>query len=197
MVLRPNKLFQFWQEFRQRKVLPFLIGYIAACFAILEFLTNNSERYSIPETTIDLIYILAAIGLPIVIVLPWFINRKRPDAVDELIPELKSAAMDEKKVLHNLPLRLTTFIGRQMEMETVRELIGEHRIVSLTGPGGCGKTRLACEVASQLVPDFKDGVWFIDLAPIASGDSAGCGTSGQSHEAYECSNDSGTVLRPV
>jgi len=170
MPTNPNKLSKFWQEFRQRKVLPFLIGYIAACFAIIEFLINTSGRYSIPDATLDLIYILAAIGLPIVIVLPWFINRKKPDANDELIPEFKSAALDEKKVLHNLPVRLTTFIGRQMEMETVRELIGEHRIVSLTGPGGCGKTRLACEVATQLVSDFKDGVWFIDLAPITSGD---------------------------
>ena len=89
-----NKISQFWQEFRRRKVLPFLIGYIAACFAIIEFLSNASERYSIPDTTIDLLYILAAVGLPIVIVLPWFINRKKPEAISDDLganePNLKS-----------------------------------------------------------------------------------------------------------
>ena len=95
MSANPNKLSKFWQEFRRRKVLPFLIGYIAACFAIIEFLTNTSERYSIPDTTVDLIYILAAIGLPIVIVLPWFINRKNPEAInDELDAKEPSSKSD-------------------------------------------------------------------------------------------------------
>jgi TolB-like protein len=78
MTSNSNKIIQFWQEFRRRKVLPFLIGYVAACFAIIEFFLNTSERYLIPESTLDLIYILAAIGLPIVIILPWFINRSNP-----------------------------------------------------------------------------------------------------------------------
>ena len=101
----PNKLSQFWQEFRRRKVLPFLIGYIAACFAIIEFFKNTSERYTIPDTILDLIYILAAIGLPIVIVLPWFLYRKKPEAIsDELDakePESRSdkPATPEKSII--------------------------------------------------------------------------------------------------
>ena len=71
---------------------------------------------------------------------------------------------------HNLPLQLTNFIGREKEMQVIRELIRKHRIVSLTGSGGCGKTRLACELAAHLVQDYKDGVWFVDLAPITSGE---------------------------
>ncbi len=55
-------------------------------------------------------------------------------------------------------------------MEVIKELLSEHRLVTLTGAGGCGKTRLACEVAAQLVPDFEDGVWFVDLAPISNED---------------------------
>ena len=100
MPTNPNKLSKFWQEFRQRKVLPFLIGYIAACFAIIEFLTNTSERYSIPDTTVDLIYILAAVGLPIVIVLPWFIYRKSKNTkVDDLIIELKPPAQEKSIIV--------------------------------------------------------------------------------------------------
>ena len=71
---------------------------------------------------------------------------------------------------HNLPAQLTTFIGREKEMQTVKDLISEHRLVTLTGAGGCGKTRLAIEVAAQLVPAFEDGVWFVDLAPISNED---------------------------
>ena len=95
----PNKLSQFWQEFRRRKVLPFLIGYIAACFAIIEFLTNTSERYSIPDTTVDLIYILAAIGLPIVIVLPWFINRKKSEAITDDLGAIQPNARLDKSII--------------------------------------------------------------------------------------------------
>jgi len=80
-----NKISQFWQELKRRKVIYFLIGYVAACFAIIEFIKNFSESYSIPDITLDLVYILSAVGLPIVIVLPWFIYRKKPEAIsDEL-----------------------------------------------------------------------------------------------------------------
>ncbi len=78
-----NRQTRFWHELKRRKVLPFLIAYVAACFAIIEFFANTAERYSIPDKTIDLIYILAAIGLPVVIVLPWFINRKKPETPSE------------------------------------------------------------------------------------------------------------------
>jgi len=64
-----------------------------------------------------------------------------------------------------LPVQLSTFVGRTSERETVAELIGSARLVTLTGPGGCGKTRLAVEVASQSVADVE-AVQFADLAPI-------------------------------
>ena len=95
----PNKLSQFWQEIRQRRVLPFLIGYMAACFAIIEFSSNASERYSIPDATLDLIYILAAIGLPIVIVLPWFINRKKSEAISDDLGAVQSNAKSDKSII--------------------------------------------------------------------------------------------------
>jgi len=68
--------------------------------------------------------------------------------------------------LHNFPTQTTSFIGRKKEIRTLISLIGEHRIVTLTGTGGCGKTRLACEVARHLAKDFCDGVWFVDLSHI-------------------------------
>jgi predicted ATPase/class 3 adenylate cyclase/pimeloyl-ACP methyl ester carboxylesterase/tRNA A-37 threonylcarbamoyl transferase component Bud32 len=70
----------------------------------------------------------------------------------------------------NLPVRLTSFIGRAQEMQEVRDLLESSRMVTVTGAGGCGKTRLAYEVASRALPEFADGVWVAELAPVASGD---------------------------
>jgi predicted ATPase/class 3 adenylate cyclase len=66
----------------------------------------------------------------------------------------------------NLPNQLTSFIGRERELVRVKELVGEHRLVTLTGPGGTGKTRLALEVAGELLSGFSDGAFFVDLTPI-------------------------------
>jgi predicted ATPase/DNA-binding SARP family transcriptional activator len=68
---------------------------------------------------------------------------------------------------HNLPLRLTSFVGRERELAEVWRLLDRSRLVTLTGPGGCGKTRLAIEAASGRLRSFPDGVWLVDLAPLA------------------------------
>ncbi|HUX95773.1 MAG TPA: AAA family ATPase [Bacteroidales bacterium] len=68
---------------------------------------------------------------------------------------------------HNLPIFTTSFIGREKEMKEVRDLFQNSRFVTLTGAGGCGKTRLAKEIALSLVEEYRDGVWFTDLAPVA------------------------------
>jgi predicted ATPase/class 3 adenylate cyclase/DNA-binding CsgD family transcriptional regulator len=69
-------------------------------------------------------------------------------------------------VSHNLPAQLTSFVGRQAEMGELRQLVSANRLVTLTGAGGAGKTRLSVEVASLLSSEFSDGIWYIDLAPI-------------------------------
>src|SRR5438874_6099414 len=68
---------------------------------------------------------------------------------------------------HNLPYQLTTFIGREQEIAQLEELVTAHRLVTLTGAGGAGKTRLAIEVASRLVDAFADGVWLAELAVLS------------------------------
>jgi non-specific serine/threonine protein kinase len=66
----------------------------------------------------------------------------------------------------NLPLLLTSFVGREPEQATVAHLLGEARLVTLTGAGGCGKTRLALEVARSLLPEYGEGVWLVELAAL-------------------------------
>ena len=67
---------------------------------------------------------------------------------------------------HNLPTQLTSFIGREQEMDELKKLITEQRMITLTGSGGAGKTRLALQVAADLLSLFSGGVWFVELAPL-------------------------------
>jgi predicted ATPase/class 3 adenylate cyclase len=71
---------------------------------------------------------------------------------------------------HNLPTQLTSFVGREKEMDQVARAVQDHRLVTFTGPGGAGKTRLSLQVAADLVEQFADGVWFVELAPISDPD---------------------------
>ncbi|MDT5034429.1 MAG: hypothetical protein QOC94_4600, partial [Actinoplanes sp.] len=65
---------------------------------------------------------------------------------------------------HNLPAALTSFVGRQAEIAELTELVGRHRLVTVTGAGGAGKTRIALAVAGELLVAYPDGVWLIDAA---------------------------------
>lgn len=76
-------------------------------------------------------------------------------------------------VPNNLPTQLTTFIGRTAELADIARLVGGHRLVTLTGSGGCGKTRLAVQAAAELSVLFPDGVWFVDLAPVTGVEGLG------------------------
>jgi predicted ATPase/class 3 adenylate cyclase/DNA-binding CsgD family transcriptional regulator len=69
-------------------------------------------------------------------------------------------------VLQHLPAQLTSFVGREAQMADVQDLLDRDRLVTLTGAGGMGKTRLAIRVATQMAAEFADGVWYVDLAPI-------------------------------
>ena len=89
-----------------------------------------------------------------------------PDLRNEF-PPLRTA---KAVVSHNLPAQLTSFVGRQAEIGDLREALAGNRLVTLTGAGGAGKTRLAVQVAADLAGDFGDGVWYVDLAPITDPD---------------------------
>jgi predicted ATPase/class 3 adenylate cyclase len=85
-----------------------------------------------------------------------------PDVRNDF-PPLRTS---QRVVTQHLPAHLTSFIGRETQLADVRGLIGKDRLVTLTGAGGIGKTRLAVEVATQIAAEFGDGVWYVDLAPI-------------------------------
>jgi predicted ATPase/DNA-binding NarL/FixJ family response regulator len=89
-----------------------------------------------------------------------------PDLVNEFPPLRVSKAV----VSQRLPVQFTSFVGRDKELTQVRELLADSRLVTLTGAGGVGKTRLAVQVAAQLTCEFSEGVWYLDLAPITDPD---------------------------
>jgi predicted ATPase/class 3 adenylate cyclase len=68
---------------------------------------------------------------------------------------------------NNLPRQLSAFVGREREMARVRDLVETSRLVTLTGAGGCGKTRLALQVAADLADAYRDGAWLVELAPLS------------------------------
>jgi predicted ATPase/DNA-binding CsgD family transcriptional regulator len=84
---------------------------------------------------------------------------------------IKSAQSPSTPQLHNLPVSMTPFIGRRAQVEQVKRMVSElnYRLVTLTGAGGVGKTRLALRVAESVVGTFKHGVWLVELASLNNG----------------------------
>jgi predicted ATPase/class 3 adenylate cyclase len=96
----------------------------------------------------------------------------RPEYVYQLVaPQLTSefpALRSLESLPNNLPLQMTSFVGREREVAEIAELLATHRLVTLVGSGGIGKTRTSLQVAANLVDGSGNGVWFVELAPLAS-----------------------------
>jgi predicted ATPase/DNA-binding SARP family transcriptional activator len=86
----------------------------------------------------------------------------------DLEPSEQTRALSIKQTSKlNIPVPLTSFIGREDELKEVADLLSKSRLVTLTGSGGVGKTRLAIQVVADVLGSFPDGVWFLDLAPLS------------------------------
>ncbi|MDQ4077260.1 MAG: helix-turn-helix domain-containing protein, partial [Chloroflexota bacterium] len=95
-----------------------------------------------------------------------FVQRARLGTHDERQADASPLPPAPHATPTNLSPALTSFIGREQEQAEVRRLLAETRLLTLTGVGGTGKTRLALQVATQLLDAFPDGVFFVNLAPI-------------------------------
>jgi predicted ATPase/class 3 adenylate cyclase len=97
----------------------------------------------------------------------------QPERVYQLIaPDLPQAFPELRSLDHlsnNLPSQLTSFVGREDDVAEIASLLQEHRLVTLIGSGGVGKTRASLQVAANLIDDFGDGVWLVELAPLTGG----------------------------
>jgi class 3 adenylate cyclase len=96
---------------------------------------------------------------------------QRPERVFQLLhselPADFPPLLSLETLPNNLRQQLTSFIGREEAMAEVKQWLATTRLLTLTGSGGCGKTRLALQVAADLPEDYPDGVWLVELAPLA------------------------------
>jgi len=99
----------------------------------------------------------------------------------------------DKTEIHNLPTQLTSFIGREKEIETVNQLIKEHRLVTLIGAGGCGKTRIGIQIASSVLTKYPDGVWMVELAPLTIPEHIDQAVAG----IFQIKEEPGTALKKI
>ncbi len=99
------------------------------------------------------------------------------------------------EILHNLPSQPTTFIGREEELAAAREILLRKgiQLVTFTGPGGTGKTRLSLEVANGLIEHFKDGVFFVQLADITEPDQV---VAHVSRRSWKCASAGTSAFIP-
>ena len=100
-----------------------------------------------------------------------------PDICNDF-PPLQTATPSKFSVAQHLPVQLTSFVGRGTAIDELRQILIANRLVTLTGAGGVGKTRLAIQVAGQMATHFGDGVWYVDLAPITDPDLVPVATAG-------------------
>jgi predicted ATPase/DNA-binding SARP family transcriptional activator/DNA-binding CsgD family transcriptional regulator len=85
-------------------------------------------------------------------------------------PTRQERPLEEHPDAHNLPTQRTSFVGRESEMVELKRLLSMTGLLTLTGAGGCGKTRLALEVTGELAGVYPDGVWLVELAPLSEPD---------------------------
>ncbi len=99
---------------------------------------------------------------------PVHLFQVRADGLRQDFPQLRTVDV----VPGNLPVQEASFVGREDAVDTIVEAVREHRVVTLIGVGGVGKTRLAVQSAALLAPGFRDGVWLIELASVTDGHGA-------------------------
>jgi predicted ATPase len=97
---------------------------------------------------------------------PQHLSQLQAPGLASRFPPLKTLEASR----NNLPVQLTSFIGRENEIAEIKQELKDHHLVTLTGPGGTGKTRLSLQVAADLLDQFYHGVWFIELAPLTDPD---------------------------
>jgi predicted ATPase/DNA-binding CsgD family transcriptional regulator len=97
-------------------------------------------------------------------------TRARALGVLDSVATMQGKPADYKSYRHNLPAQVTSFVGRHREIAEILRLLDSSRLLSLTGPAGSGKTRLALQIASEVMPYYKDGICFVSLVPVRDKD---------------------------
>jgi predicted ATPase len=184
-----QRLPRFLAELRRRKVFRAAGAYLVVAWLIAQLGDVIFGMLELPGWTGKLLLALLLLGFPIALVLAWIYELAPegvvredtvPAAGDNAVPSLAEPAGPEADAANrapaptsrrerapgNVPSAVDTFIARERELAEVVTLLGETRLVTLVGVGGTGKTRLAIEAAARLAPEFADGAWLVESAPV-------------------------------
>jgi predicted ATPase len=175
-----TRLKRFVAELRRRKVIHTAIAYAALAWLAIEVVTTVLPVFDARETVIRLLVAVILLGLPIAIVVSWLFDftlggfqRDPGDAAAAAASATGAAAgagglaLEDGAISRPTPAPATPLVGRAAELEAAAGLVREARIVTITGPGGTGKTRLAIAVAEAARQSFPDGLAWIDLAAVS------------------------------
>lgn len=176
---------EFLKNLRTHRVAQFAALYLGAAWILLEVAALLEQTLELPNWVDQSVLGLLLVGFPIGLLFAWFQasqatdSEAEPASSDPTVPKTAEdrheasafpSALRHEPVLPrsggNLPIIATSFIGRDAEVAELKQLVGDHRLVTLTGVGGVGKTRLALSVAEELGTGFADGVWMVELAPV-------------------------------
>lgn len=186
---------RFLGELKRRRVFRVLIVYAVGAWVLIQVVETTFPYLGLPDLAVTLVIVLAAGGLPVVLVLSWVFDitpegleitpgeasRSSGSTPTTRPPPVSSAAAP--------PVPTTPLVGREPELAEAERLIREEgvRLLTLVGPGGSGKTRLALELAHRLERTFRDGLAWVpldsvrspDLVPSEIGRAFGVGESGE------------------
>jgi predicted ATPase len=173
------------KNLRTHRVAQFAAFYLGAAWILLEVAALLEQTLELPNWVDQSVLGLLVVGFPLGLIFAWFQASKStaseadrassdPTAPKTVEGRHETSALpldfSHEPALPrsggNLPIVATSFIGREAEVAELKQLLGDHRLVTLTGVGGVGKTRLALSVAEELAAEFADGVWMIELAPV-------------------------------
>lgn len=171
VIIAARKSFERWVHETHPSLSDDLWGqfWLAAVAAGLNFcnkaaLSTEARLAGMIYSAVHLKRYCAQFGVPLPVEVRLLYDPSKGGEI-EAINKLAPASDPHRE---NLPIQPTTFIGRQAEVKAVRDLLMRENIplLTLTGPGGMGKTRLALQAAAGLIDRFEDGIYFVDLAPI-------------------------------
>lgn len=169
--MNPRK---FFGELKRRNVYKVAVAYAVVAWLLIQIVTQTFPFFEVPNWAIRLVILLLIIGFPVALILAWAFELtpqgiKRTESV-EPAQSSEMQAQPAEPVRNNLPAQLSSFIGREEQITEIKHLLGSTRLLTLTGAGGSGKTRLALRVAADLLSQYPNGVWLVALAPASDPD---------------------------
>jgi predicted ATPase len=185
-----SRLFRFLSELRRRHVSKVAVAYAVGAWIVIEVAATIFPLIQLPSWSAPLVVALAAVGFPMALLLSWAYDLTpagvvRTDAIAAAPEAVRFPAAGSMPPTATpptirvplapgsvIPAPVSPLIGRELDVQEVTALLARHRVVTITGPGGMGKTRLALEVLARVDEAGPDGPWLVELAGLQDSELA-------------------------